>query len=309
MRKFLCLLALALAFVPLSALAVDPVAVSLCELDLVDSHLTYESVTVDGLVNKVPAPLVTRVQFLAALGPVGLNTEARVLDALAQAERSHANQPRRDGGSYLEQHIMPVALSALREWHYNAAVSADVSKVDIVIAAILHDVLEDDRSLNPTIIAARFGADVASIVSTLTKPVIKLDGFDKIRAKWFKNFIYVSRLGRSRPAALAIKMADRLNNIVSTLALLDQFGVREVANGTSSDGEGSGYGSLSANARDAVFYVLETHEFYEPLALRFSYHYYLRLRFVLDRIRTKITAVGPWDATAAELRDKILQAP
>ena len=293
----------AVVLLSLLPLVAGAAATKRCELDLIHSHLSYESVTVEGLVNTVPAPLVTREQFLAAIQPLGLDSNVQILVALAQAEQSHATQPRRDGGSYLQQHVMPVALSALREWQYNPAVQADVSAAEIVMAALLHDVLEDDASLSVEIIAARFGATVADTVSVLTKPVIKLEGFAKLRSKWFKNFIYVSRLGRSRPAALAIKMADRMNNIVSTLALLQQNGVWGAA------GEGQGYNSLSDDARTAVFYVLETHEFYEPLALRFSYHYYLRLRFVLDRIRGELSAAGSWDAIESQLRQMILQGP
>ncbi len=297
--RHLLLLALLCAWGPFSAGANAPV--DSCKLALIHSHLAYESVTVEGLVHDVPAPLITRTQFLEALAPLGFHANHLVLAALAQAEQSHVSQPRRDGGSYLEQHVMPVALSALREWQYNPAVQADISAPNIIMAALLHDVLEDDASLNVDLIASRFGAEVASVVGVLTKPVITLESFAKLRAKWFKNFIYVSRLGRSRPAAIAVKMADRMNNIISTLALLQQNGVGAAA--------GSGYAGLSDEARTAVFYVLETHEFYEPLALRFSYHYYLRLRFVLDRIRGELSAAGPWESIESQLRHFILRGP
>ena len=89
----------------------------------------------------------------------------RVPDALALAESVHGEQRRDGGGPYLEEHVYSVT----------AEVACYLSRVDpaaaadAVLAAILHDTIEDSSTVSEEAIAARFGDRVAAAVATLSK--------------------------------------------------------------------------------------------------------------------------------------------
>jgi len=86
--------------------------------------------------------------------------------AYTMAKFSHRSQTRKEAGPDGEplryfEHVRRVAIILIDE--------ARVAKAELVVAALLHDGVEDTRDLTPAMIEHCFGADVATIVLTLSK--------------------------------------------------------------------------------------------------------------------------------------------
>src|SRR5262249_11642452 len=119
----------------------------------------------------------------------------RYAQALVYAIEKHRIQTRRDGSPYIA-HPIRVAES-LRT-------IAGVTDPDVLIAALLHDLIEDTEC-DWEAIESRFGARVANLVAELSadmrlpKPERKKDQLERIR-------------GASREAK-TIKLADRYDNL------------------------------------------------------------------------------------------------
>lgn len=74
---------------------------------------------------------------------------------------------------------------------------------DMIIAAILHDSIEDCQDLTPELLEHSFGSDVVSMIKILSK--VPKEG-------------YIDRLGNCKNwKALAIKACDRLDNLRSLM--------------------------------------------------------------------------------------------
>lgn len=119
--------------------------------------------------------------------------------ALEVMYRAHAGQLRDEGSPYathpLEVAIIAVEDVKLRETHE-------------VIAALLHDVLEDDMNTTPAELAEKFGNEVSGAVVTLTK-MYKRDGTPKDLGlqRYYQGL-------RTAPGWVrAIKMCDRVHNL------------------------------------------------------------------------------------------------
>jgi len=133
--------------------------------------------------------------------------------ALNTAITLHANQQRKSGEPYV---VHPIAVAAI-----TASLSSDET---MVIAALLHDVVEDtDYSIED--VEAHFGKDVRHIVSGLTKIVairdenlIPSDADERITssALSFRKMLIAS-IGDVR--VLIIKLCDRLHNMMTLDAL------------------------------------------------------------------------------------------
>jgi guanosine-3',5'-bis(diphosphate) 3'-pyrophosphohydrolase len=138
------------------------------------------------------APLQT---FSAAAGwpalrsrlPAG--THQQMDEAVSFATRWHGDQTRPAGEPYVE-HLLEVVTVLVD--------GLGVTSVDVLLAAVLHDVVEDtDCSLDE--VNSQFGPHVASLVDWLTKT-------DSRAA-------YLERLKSAPADALLIKLADRLSNV------------------------------------------------------------------------------------------------
>lgn len=86
--------------------------------------------------------------------------------AYTMAKFGHRSQVRKEPGADGEpqryfEHVRRVAIVLIDE--------VRVAKAELVIAALLHDGIEDTRDLTPAMIEHCFGADVATIVMTLSK--------------------------------------------------------------------------------------------------------------------------------------------
>ncbi len=122
----------------------------------------------------------------------------RLWDAFELAREAHATQVRKTGEPYI-LHPIAVAAIAAEELHLD---------VNSVIAAFLHDVVEDTPHPLEEI-QSRFGDDVAFLVNVLTKKEKKSYDMSK-QVDNFKQML--SSMQRDiRP--IMVKLADRLHNM------------------------------------------------------------------------------------------------
>ena len=123
---------------------------------------------------------------------------ARLKDAFEFAREAHALQRRRSGEPYI-LHPIAVALIAAGE------INLDVNSV---IAAFLHDVVEDTpHSIEE--IQQRFGDDVAFLVRVVTKQ--KKEKYEM--SKQLDNFKQMLNSVQYDIRALLVKLSDRLHNM------------------------------------------------------------------------------------------------
>jgi GTP pyrophosphokinase len=142
----------------------------------------------------------TRAQKVFDVMSTRITTEdmRRLKEAFELAKTAHAPQRRKSGEPYI---FHPIAVATI------AAVELNLD-VNSVIAAFLHDVVEDT---NYTIdeIQHRFGADVAYLVRTLTKQ--KKEKYEM--SKQLDNFKQILSSVHYDTRAVLIKLADRMHNM------------------------------------------------------------------------------------------------
>ena len=141
----------------------------------------------------------------------------RVADAYAFAIEAHRGQTRRSGEPYVTH---PIAVAAtVTEWRLDA---------QAVMAALLHDVLEDTGTTKPHL-AARFGNTVAELVDGLSKlDKIEFQSAQEAQAENFRKML----LAMSRDLrVILIKLADRLHNM-STMGAMRPDKRRRIARET-----------------------------------------------------------------------------
>ena len=124
----------------------------------------------------------------------------RYLEALEYALRAHEGQFRKGSGIPYITH--PVAVSAiLAQYGYDE---------DIVIAALLHDVLED-AEVSEVELEKRFGGRVASIVRGVTEEKTDENGIPR---EWeIRKEEGLRHLGVAQEQVVALKAADALHNV------------------------------------------------------------------------------------------------
>ncbi|MCP4574293.1 MAG: bifunctional (p)ppGpp synthetase/guanosine-3',5'-bis(diphosphate) 3'-pyrophosphohydrolase [bacterium] len=143
--------------------------------------------------------------------------EDHLWDGYEFASRAHAGQKRKSGEPFF-QHALTVAdiLTDLR------------LDVDTLIAAMVHDVVEDtDHTLAD--IEQRFGADVAHMVDGVTKiSGIRAPNRDARKAETYRKLVLAIA---QDPRTVLIKLADRLHNM-RTIQYLDPDRQRDIAQET-----------------------------------------------------------------------------
>ncbi|MEV5892305.1 HD domain-containing protein [Nonomuraea fuscirosea] len=112
-------------------------------------------------------------------------------EAVTFAGRRHGVQQRPTGRPYLE-HL----LEALEV----AVAGAGLVDRDVLVAIVLHDVLED-TSCTEAEIARRFGLEVAALVRWVTKP------------RGGAKADYLASLVRAPQGAVLVKLSDRVSNV------------------------------------------------------------------------------------------------
>ena len=131
----------------------------------------------------------------------------RVELALTTALEAHGLRRRKAGRGFEAAHAASVAL-----------IVADFGfDEDTVIAALLHDTLED-TDLAPSVIRDRFGSLVLAMVEDVSEP--------PRRARWrARKTVYIDQLRRTpREGALAVASADKIHNLTKMAAGMQEGG-------------------------------------------------------------------------------------
>ena len=143
-----------------------------------------------------------------------------VLKALEFSELAHKEQFRKSGEPYI---IHPILVSCIV-----SSISEDEA---MVIAALLHDVVED-TNLSITEVSSVFGEDVAHLVEGLTKidkirdtELVPSDSTEKltVSALSFRKMLIASI---QDVRVLVVKLCDRLHNMLTLDALSDAKRIR-----------------------------------------------------------------------------------
>lgn len=110
----------------------------------------------------------------------------------------HGDQTRPAGEPYVE-HLLEVVCVLVE--------GVGTTDIDVLRAAVLHDVVED-TGCSPTEVRERFGDRVAELVDWVTKPAPSSGQTrEQVRAA------YLTRLREAPDDALLVKLADRLSNV------------------------------------------------------------------------------------------------
>jgi GTP diphosphokinase / guanosine-3',5'-bis(diphosphate) 3'-diphosphatase len=139
-------------------------------------------------------------ELLAAVGSyLPAEQVARIREAAEFGASAHKGQKRLSGEPYIAHPV--AAASILADLHLDA---------DTIIAAILHDVIEDTPTPKDQL-AARFGADVAELVDGVTKlDQIKFKSREEAQAESFRKML----LAMVRDLrVILVKLADRTHNM------------------------------------------------------------------------------------------------
>ena len=134
----------------------------------------------------------------------------RFEEALVYAAGLHRDQVRKASGAPYVTHLLGVA----------ALVGDAGGTEDEVIAALLHDAVEDQGGL-PTLeeIRRRFGGAVADIVMGCT------DATTSPKPPWrARKEAYLAHLDGASPAVLRVSCADKLYNVRTIVADLESLG-------------------------------------------------------------------------------------
>ena len=130
--------------------------------------------------------------------------------ALALAARAHQGQVRKAGDDPYVVHVVHVSVILLRHGFSE----------DVVIAGLLHDIVED-QDVPLADIEARFGPAVAEMVAALTER--KREG-DVERPWAVRKQEALDKLRRASPEAVAVKAADVVHNAHSMALVLRHEG-------------------------------------------------------------------------------------
>lgn len=127
-------------------------------------------------------------------------------DAVAFAVEHHGGQRRKDmNHTPYVAHLIAVASLALE----------DGATPTEAVAAVLHDTLEDCRSVTPELLASRFGVDVCRIVVGCTDA----SADEKPRMRWSERKArYLEHLSTAEDDVLLVSNADKLHNLMSFVA-------------------------------------------------------------------------------------------
>ena len=120
-----------------------------------------------------------------------------VLHAADAAARWHVHQRRKgEAGEPYINHLLEVALLV--------AQATQGQDFNLVIAALLHDVIEDCE-IPASAIAAEFGADVAGLVQEVTD--------DKSLPKTERKRLQIDHAAHASNRAKILKLADKISNL------------------------------------------------------------------------------------------------
>lgn len=168
---------------------------------LIYSKYRKEPIMNEEVKRKVIAHHEDRASFMKRFRLKITKIDSERLDyAYEMAKYGHRNQFRESGERYFE-HLRATAIILIDE--------IGVSDVEMIIAALLHDTLEDSFLLTPDRIKITFGERVATLVAAVSKP---RRNDPRFKSKQERHGFYFAQLKDSCVEAKIIKLADRLQN-------------------------------------------------------------------------------------------------
>jgi guanosine-3',5'-bis(diphosphate) 3'-pyrophosphohydrolase len=160
-----------------------------------------------------------------------------LIDAIAFAADKHRNQRRKDAdASPYTNH--PIALAGV------LAVEAGIDDIEVLIAAVLHDTIEDTQATREEL-TERFGKSIASIVAEATD--------DKTQSKEARRALQIKSARTLSAKAKLVKLADKICNL------------RDIANHPPADWSVQRKGEYFAWAEMVVAGLRGTHSVLEEL--------------------------------------------
>ena len=133
---------------------------------------------------------------------ISISAVQRILEAAQFAARHHATQKRKgEAGEPYINHLIEVAELIVS--------NSDLLDVNLVMAAFLHDVVED-TAVTPQELEQRFGHDVLSLVMEVTD--------DKSLPKEMRKAKQIENAHQQSPRAQILKLADKISNLRALLS-------------------------------------------------------------------------------------------
>lgn len=126
----------------------------------------------------------------------------RIEAAFRFAEAAHSGQARDEGTPFID-HPVRVAVILWEELG-----SRDV---DVIVAALNHDVLEDCDWLNEEVLSGALGKRATRLIRDVTKPQVPDE------AKPARDRVYLDSLRGLEPDSRLLKLADRIDNLRSVV--------------------------------------------------------------------------------------------
>jgi GTP pyrophosphokinase len=131
---------------------------------------------------------------------LGRDDAERIERAYRFAAAAHEGQTRDEGTPFIEH---PVRVAALL-WH-----ELGVRDVELLVAALNHDAVEDCDDVDGTLVASVFGNRVAGFVDDVTKEAVSPEDRES------RDRAYLDRLPTLSVDSRLLKLADRIDNLRS----------------------------------------------------------------------------------------------
>lgn len=148
---------------------------------------------------------IQKKKFTEAIIIFSSTQQKLIIEALELAEKYHAGQ-QRDGEQVIDGgYVIHCVRAAL--W----LVQNGVMNVDSIIAALLHDTLED-TTLTPDSIKKKFGAEVLQLVQAVTRPRPENETEE---AKTISKSKHSTIIRGANKSVRMLKTADQLDNLRS----------------------------------------------------------------------------------------------
>lgn len=140
--------------------------------------------------------------------------QKKLVDALAFALAAHGDQKRKGKDVPYVSHLLQVAGFVLE---YGG-------DVELAIAGLLHDVLEDCPGITDADVRSRFGARVADIVAHCTD-LLEEDTPERKSSWRERKERYLAHMAAADPDTRLVALCDKLHNLSNVLADLRAHGV------------------------------------------------------------------------------------
>ncbi len=190
------------------------VASELQQLDAISVRQDYQA-SVALSTRFHPIPEISRAAFLHRFADLPVTDQQAIRLAYDIGLAAHSKQARDIGGAYFS-HPKAVALILIDD--------CGIKEARLIIAALLHDVLEDTTLLGRNLVEARliltdlFGVQIAETVIALTKQTVLEKALLASKQKMDRVAglsRYIGQLVASPEGTVLVKIADRLHNAQS----------------------------------------------------------------------------------------------